>query len=225
MRQGFYYDLLNKLPGHRCIEVMERAHGLPPPYSIAPEIAYTPKPYHQDLSNITLYDPSALSSAIDGAGWARFQQKMLDRFGTDGGRIYLVTHDPSVASTPPFAEGTATIGVTSLFEYADMMASCRAWIGSEAGGQLLAAAVRGEHDVFDTAARPEIVCLMAPNTYNSKSYCARGVEYRTSVFAAGGDYLEPTEVPQARYEFECRRNVQTKLEQWRLAKRTMSATA
>lgn len=217
INQGRFYDVANRLP-IGCIEAMERTHNLPPPYSMAPDICYTPKPHPHDLSNVTLYDPSALSSTIAPEGWSRFQQKMMDRFGGDGGRIYLVTHDTSVVRTPPFMEGTATIGVNSVFEYCDMLAACRAWIGSEAGGQALAAAVRGNHDVYDLQARPEIVCLIAPNTFNSRSYTFRGVDYRASIFAAGGDYLEPTETPQGRYEFDCRVNVQNKLREWREAK-------
>lgn len=212
--QGRFYDVANRLP-IGCIEAMERTHDLPPPYSIAPEIHYQPKPYHQDLSKITLYDPAALSSAVDGHGWARFQQKMQDRFG---GNIYLVTHDPSVASVPPFAEGTATLGVNSLYEYVDMLATCRAWIGSESGAQALAAAVRGNHDVYDMEARPEIVCLIAPNTFNSRSYTFRGVDYRVSKFAAGDDYLEPVEVPYDRYNYSCRAGVTAKRDAWREAK-------
>ena len=46
--------------------------------------------------------------------------------------------------------------VTSIYEYMDLLHACRAWVGSEAGGQSLAAAARGEHDAYEDGIRPDI---------------------------------------------------------------------
>lgn len=214
-RQGAFYDQINRLPLGCAIEGMERAHGLPPPYSMAPKVYYVPKPYPYDLSNVVVMDMHSLSSAIDSTGWARFHTKMVDRFGP----ISLLTFPPSVVRNPiEQPPGVPTYGVDSIYTYCDILSNCRAWVGSEAGGQALAAAIRGEADVFDLARRPEIVCLMAPNTFNSRAFCFRGVDYHTSKFAAGDDYLEPVEVPYHRYHEACRMNIEGMRSIWRQSK-------
>jgi hypothetical protein len=212
---GAFYDMLNDYPEGANLEVMERVHGLPPPYSTAPKIYYKPKPFHVDLENRVLWDFSALSSTIADNGWLRFMQKMQDRFGRDA-EICALTFDSSVGGRrqmPSPIEPT-TFHVGSIYQYVDMLASCRAWVGSEAGGQALAAAVRGEHSVWEYDARPEIVSLMTVGTRNSAAFCYRGVNYRSSLFADGDDYLDPVEVPYHRYEQTCKINGKAIFDAW-----------
>lgn len=215
VKQGKFYDTVNTLP-HGCSnEAMERAHGMPPPYSRSPKIYYKPRPYLHDLSSITLLDMHALSSSIDGQlGWAPFHQKMVDRFGA---RIAVLRFPPHLVRSIPQPEGVQSFLVSSIFQYVDMLAACRAFIGSEAGGQALAAAVRGEPDVFDRTARPEIVCLMASNTYNSKAFCFRGVDYHVSKWHGGADWLDPVEVAHYRYHETCSVTVMQKRAEYRQA--------
>lgn len=209
--QGRAYDILNRLPLGSAIEGFERAHGFGPPYSLAPETHYKPKPCATDMSNVTLFDMHSLSSAIHEIGWARFHQKMTDRFGP----LSLVTLPTTIA--PPIEQpaGVECYGANSIFEYFDMLCACKAWCGSEAGGQALAAAARGEHRVFEVGVRPEVVSLMAPNTFNSRAFCFAGVDYRTSKYAAGEDYLEPVEVPYYRYHEVCKTNITSMRKAWR----------
>lgn len=213
--QGRLYDMLNKFPLGSNIEVVERVHGFGPPYNISPRLYYKPQPYHADLSSVILMDMHALSSAIAPAGWHAFHQKVVDRFG--GENIHGLTFPASVVAPLPLPPGARTLGVNSIFEYVDMLAACRAWIGSEAGGQALAAAVRGEHDVYELDARPEIVSLMTVGTFNSRAFCFRGVDYRTSMFSHGSDYLDPVEVPYHRYAEICRVNIAAKRDGWKAA--------
>lgn len=214
-RQGLFYDTVNRLPLGSAIEAMERAHGLPPPYGLAPKVYYTPKPPRVDVAHMVLLDMHSLSSAIHEVGWMKFLQKMNDRFGA----VTIVTLPESVVRVPlDQPEGTPSIGITSLYEYCDVLANCRAWLGSEAGAHVLAAAVRGEHDVRVAWARPDIVCLMAPNTFNSRGYCFAGVDYRVSKLAAGDDYLEPVEVPLHRYHEAARGNTLGMRDRWRLSR-------
>src|ERR1700678_4519099 len=57
--QGKAYELTNALPGHPGIQAVERANGLPPPYSLAPRIYYTPKKPPVDVSDVVLVDYSS----------------------------------------------------------------------------------------------------------------------------------------------------------------------
>jgi len=220
--QGAFYDELQKYPEGANLEVMERVHGLPPPYSIAPEMHYTPQPYHQDLSNVVLWDWTALSSTITDNGWKRFMEKMAEALGvvSEGGPdIVICKHLAEVGGMRqlPLAVEAAAIGIRSIYQYVDMLAGCRAWVGSEAGGQALAAAVRGPHDVWDYEARPEIVSLMAVGTRNSLAFCYRGVKYRTSRECAGEDYLNPAEVQMHRYHVSAKMVSIARLSSWREA--------
>ena len=218
VHQGAFFDELQKYPLGANLEVMERVHGLPPPYSISPRIYYEPQPFYTDLSNTVLWDYSALSSTIHDDGWDAFMTKMRDRFA--GREIVLVQQLAEVGGRRniPLPGAIPTIAVRSIYQYVDMLASCYAWVGSEAGGQALAAAVRGPHDVWDYDARPEVVSLMTVGTFNSRAFCYRGVDYRTSRLSAGLDYLEPAEVPLHRYHVTCRTNGNKLMEEWRFAR-------
>lgn len=211
-RQGRFYDVANKFP-IGSIEAMERAHDLLPPYSLAPKIYYAPKPFKVDLRECVLVDLSAISSTIGTQGVSDTMTKMNDRF--PGRQFYQVIFPEGVNRNRPPLDGPA-IQMNSIYEYVDAIASCYAWVGSEAGGQALAAAVRGEHDVYDLERRPEIVSVISPRTYNSRGYTFRGVDYRVTQdhSNAGTDYWSPHEVPYERYQLLCRRSVEQARAEW-----------
>lgn len=201
-RQGLFYEIANRLPGYRSIEAVERAHALPPPYNMAPKIYYDYQPAFMDLSQTILVDFSAVSSKIGQRGLQECMKMMTGRFRN---LPYLqILHPKHVAlhNTPLVGSGYQ---VSSIFEYLDLLHACRAWIGSEAGGQSLASAVRGEHEVYDEDARPEIVCTITPPTFNSRAYCYRNVDYRvTSDTDTSRDYWDVLEVKTLMYENACK---------------------
>lgn len=205
VRQGLFYEVANRLPGHRAIEAMERAHGLPPPYSLAPWVNYTPKKYHIDLSGAILIDFSAVSSKISDQGIGEHLRAMKGRY-RNAPFVQLIP--PKFASLHPpqiRCESIQLPSEGSIYAYFDALASCRAWVGSEAGGQSFAAAVRGEYDVYDLDARPEIVCVMTPQTENDGGYTYRTTEYRTTVFGQdrSTDYHWPIEMANHVYNIRC----------------------
>jgi hypothetical protein len=200
VRQGLFYEIANRYP-LGSIEAMERAHGLPPPYGLAPKLYYAPKPFHIDLSNTILVDFSAVSSSIGTEG-------ILDAIRFARGKfrnapmlqVFFKSH---VATEPPRI-AMDSYQVQSLREYIDMIAAARGWIGSEAGGQALASAVR-QADVYDLGARPEVLVTACPPTFNSRGYTFRTNDYRvTSHGDIPGDYFDPTEVKQYVYELRSR---------------------
>lgn len=200
-RQGLYYEIANRLPGYRSIEAMERAHALPPPYNMAPKLYYKPKPFHVDLGHIILVDFSAVSSKIGNRGLQECIKMMSGKFKNP--HFLQIVHAKHVAINTPVLFGNQ-YQVGSIYEYLDMLHSCKGWIGSEAGGQSLASAVRGEHDVYDEDARPEIVCTITPPTFNSKGYTFRNVEYRVTCDTdTSRDYWSPHEIETRKYEVMC----------------------
>lgn len=216
--QGRFYDVANRFP-IGSIEAMERAHGLLPPYSLAPRIYYKPEPFRINLEQCVLVDFSAISSTITPQGMSDMLTKMNDRF--PGKQFYMVTFPDGVSRKDNVMEGPS-IQMNSIYEYVDAMASCYAWVGSEAGGQALAAAVRGEHDVYDLVAKPEIICAINKMTYNSRGYTFRGVDYRL-VTPEGPDYFTPSEVAFERYNLMCRRTVEDARNEWNKAREDKAA--
>jgi len=201
VRQGLFYEVANRFP-LGSIEAMERAHGLPPPYSLAPIVNYTPKPFPINLSEVVLIDFSSVSSKIADQGITEFLTKMQEKYR--GARFIQLLMPKWASLSAPRVSGES-IAINNVFEYIDALAACRAWVGSEAGGQSLAAAVRGEHDVFDLHARPELTVLATPKTFNSRGYTYRGVDYRVSRFAqdTDSDWWNPGELQTHRYELQC----------------------
>lgn len=203
VRQGLFYELANRMP-LGSIAAMERAHGLPPPYSIAPIVNYEPKPFHTDLSDRVLFDFSSVSSHIDDRGIQEFIQHMYDKYGQRPPFTQLLM--PKFALTNPNRIASEeTLQIDSVYEYLDALASCRGWFGSEAGGQSLAAAVRGEHDVYDLQRKPTLTVLATPKTFNSRGYTYQGIDYRVSQFTRDkdSDWWRPHELDVHRYELQC----------------------
>ncbi len=193
--QGRFYMTANRYP-IGAIEAMERAHGLPPPYSLAPKIYYTPRQM-PDLSRFVLCDFNAISSRIGPDGLRGFTDRMQRRFPN---KQFLLVRFPETIAVPVTEAKGPTITVADAATYLDALHACHAWIGVEAGGQALAAAVRGEHDIYDLDARLPCVAMMSPKTFNSRGYTFRGVEYHVTNFSIHpGDYWEPAEVPYQEY--------------------------
>lgn len=203
-RQGLFYEVANRYP-IGCIEAMERAHGLPGPFSIAPWVNYEPKPFRLDtldLSKSVLVDFSAVSSSIAEQGIGEFLRAMKGRFRN---APFVQIIPPKHASLHPPQVSLPSVEVSGISEYFDALASCRAWIGSEAGGQAYAAAVRGEHDVYDMDARPEIVVCCTQKTLASRGYTYRGTDYRPTIFGQDktGDYFFPSEMTTHNNDLRC----------------------
>lgn len=204
-RQGLFYEVANRFP-IGSIEAIERAHGLPPPYGIAPYIAYQPKKFRIDLSEIVLVDFSAISSTIGDKGILEALRVMKGRFRN---AQFVQILPPKWVNPHPSRIALDSIQSNSIYDTLDMMGSARAVVCSEAGSQSLAAAVRGEHDVYDLEARPEIVVTSTPKTFNSRGYTYRGVDYRVTCTGTPpgpddhADYFFPHEITQHVYEIHC----------------------
>jgi hypothetical protein len=199
--QGKAYEIANRLGGHRGIEAVERANGLPPPYSMAPRIYYEPKPPAIDVSDTVLVDYSAVSSKITRKDLEEEMRMMSGRFRNPK---YLQLLSPSWISINQEVLVDGVYLCSTIFEKMDFLAACRAIVCSEAGTQMLAAAVRGEHPVEDDDARPEIISKIVPQTFNSGMYRFRGVDYRlTSPQGDGQAYWHPHENENYQYHNQC----------------------
>lgn len=200
VRQGLFYEIANRLPGYRSIEAMERAHGLQGPYHMAPHINYEPQPTKIDVSDTVLVDFSAVSSKIHRDRIREAMKMMSGRFRNPN--FLQILHPPWVVLNQERWIESA-YAATSIYEYLDLLASCKAWVGSESGGQALASAIRGEHDVYDMDARPEIVVTSTRQTFNSRGYTFRNVDYRATANDGQNDYHSPLEIETHKYNVMC----------------------
>ncbi len=201
VRQGLFYELANRHP-HSSIEAMERAHGLPPPYSIAPWCSYEPKGFHIDLSESVLVDFSAVSSKLADTGIEQFLRAMKGKFR---GAPFVQMLLPKRVSLHAPRITCDTIAVESLRQSLDMMAHARGYVGSEAGGQSLAAIARGEHPYWHWDARPEISILISPATHNDMGYVYATSDYRATNFTQDrdADWHFPPEMAAHVYALRC----------------------
>lgn len=213
VRQGHFYDIANRLSGYRSIEAMERAHGLPPNpltghYGLAPKLCgvgydgrkyYQPKPTKLALDRVVLMDFSAVSSKLSREAIQEAIRMARSKFKEPP--FLQVLHPPWIVVNQERLIDSVQL-VTSIYEYIDMLAACRGWIGSEAGGQSLAAAVRGEHDVYEDGGL-EIVVTSTRQTFNSRGYTYRNVDYRTTASDGQPDFWAPLEVKTMQYVTSC----------------------
>lgn len=201
VHQGLIYEIANRLPGARGIEAVERAHGLPPPYSMAPKVYYEPKPPPIDVSDTVLVDFSAVSSKVARERIGEHLRMAAGRFKNPA--FLQLIHPPWVVLNQERYLDAAYL-VPSIYDYLDLLHACRAWIGSEAGGQSLAAAVRGEHDAYEDGVRPEIMVCTTRQTYNSRLYAYRNADYHVTCDDGREDFWTPTEVAVHKYENSCK---------------------
>lgn len=199
VRQGLFYEVANRYP-FGSIEAMERAHGLPPPYSMAPYANYEPAGTPHKLAGCVLVDFSAVSSHIEDRAIVEFFAKMQEKY--IGAQFVQVIFPKGVSLIPPRVANLPCVQANSVFEYLDMLHAARGWIGGEAGGQALAAVARGEHRVTDLGVKPEISVLITPKTFNSQGYRFAGADYRVTNFGRDrdADFWTPTEIATHNYE-------------------------
>lgn len=149
----------------------EAAHGLDP-VSRFPKIYYTPN-VRPEFSNTVVVDLSSIALRPSGESARRFvemifkwyEYKVQDAVQVQFGKL------GDVIRTDHRIPGLAPLAVGSLFEYCDILSSCRALVTVLSGAHALAVATRGE------GARPTIHCWCPREAYNRRVYVFDSVEY------------------------------------------------
>jgi hypothetical protein len=152
------------------IERIECAHSLEPANRI-PKVYYEPKP-RPELSDAVIVDVGSTSVAVPSATLADYLDYVFANYGYRNEEAFQVRFNSKVA-----AQNTDPIGslqpltIRSIFEYCDVIASCRAFVTVHSGAQTLAVALRGNQT------RPFINCFCTVQQYNSRTYLWDNVEY------------------------------------------------
>jgi hypothetical protein len=151
------------------MERIETAHGLEPANRY-PKIYYKPIP-RPELSDAVIVDVDATAFKTPPALIADYLDYLVANYHYRREELLQAQFVHKVARNTHRIAGLATLKIASIFEYCDIIASCRALVTVHSGGQTLAVAVRGNK------ARPLIHCFCTPTQFNSRNYIWDGVEY------------------------------------------------
>jgi hypothetical protein len=152
------------------IERIERAHGLEPANRL-PKIYCKPNP-RPELSNAVIVDVGSTSVAAPPATIADYLDYVFANYGYKADETFQVRFNGKVAACNAHRIGDfQPLTVGSIFEYCDVIASCRALVTVHSGAQTLAVALRRNQ------ARPFINCFCTIQQFNSRTYIWDNVDY------------------------------------------------
>jgi hypothetical protein len=152
------------------IERIECAHSLEPANRL-PKVYYEPKP-RAELSDAVIVDVGSTAVAAPPAALADYLDYVFANYGYRSDEALQVRFTSKVAAKNTYRiERLEPLTIGSIFEYCDVIASCRAFVTVHSGAQTLAAALRSNHT------RPFINCFCTIQQYNSRTYLWDNVEY------------------------------------------------
>ena len=151
------------------VEAMEALHGFTPVHKY-PKIYYEPNK-RPDAKNEIFADPTSISQNITPEAFDEFARHICNARGYELSEIVVLSSKYSGKKGATALAGNRRYVVRDIFEYADLIFSCRLFITSESGGAILASAIRGE------AKSPEIMTLFATNGMNDRLFQFPNVRY------------------------------------------------
>lgn len=143
---------------------IELAHQFLNPYSRFPEIYYRPR-IIKELRNTILYDLTSISAIYSDFYLQRSFSRLLEPyFNMDQKQIVFQHIENRKNHSDHFYQ------INSIYEYCDVIASCKAFICLHSGGSVLAAAIKQDLPI------PEVHCLLSRNI-NYNSFLFDGIQY------------------------------------------------
>lgn len=130
------------------VAAMAALHGLPIKPFLGPKVLHYEPKIRADLANVVLADPTSSSQAVPAGvfhGFAEYVCRDL-RCSVDD-VVLLQSQHPGIHGRDTLA-GNQVYFAEDIFEWVDAIASCRAFLCTEAGGQTIGAAVRRDRRTF-----------------------------------------------------------------------------
>jgi hypothetical protein len=162
------------------VEAMEVLHGFPPTHRF-PQIHYQPKP-RPDVSETIFADPTAITQTITAGTFEQFIDHVCRARRYRKEDIVVLTSKHAGARGGDALARNKRYVVNDIFEYADIIASCRLFLTSESGGAILASAIRGDQPA------PEVMSLFTTEGVNDRLYQFPNVRYCVAS-KPKGDYI------------------------------------
>lgn len=162
------------------VEAMEALHGFKPTHKLA-KIYYQPK-WRPRLANTIFADPTSITQAISPEVFGLFIDHLCRARDINRSSIVLLKSKYSGPHGAQALSGNPVREVSDIFEYCDLIASCRLFITSESGGAILGSAIRGVDP------RPEVFSLFTTFAFNDRLFQFPNVRYCVTGKMTG-DYL------------------------------------
>jgi hypothetical protein len=164
------------------ITAVERGHGFEP-HNVKPRVYYQPT-FRRDAAHLVLADPTSITQALSPETFQDFTRHVCRWSGYDIGGVTVIESAHRGEHGREALPSNPRIEAANIYEYADLLYSCKAFLTTESGGMSLASALRdrGTH------------ALVCAHTWNDSVWRWPNVEYRVTG-KMGSDYLqydEPT---------------------------------
>lgn len=151
------------------VEAMEALHGFKPVHKF-PKVYYQPK-WRPEFIETIFADPSSISRPISPEIFISFIDYLCMARGVDRRSIVLLKSNYAGAHGSQTLIENDTYNVADIFEYCDLIASCRLFITAESGGAILGSALRGGE------VRPEIFSLYTTVGFNDGLFLFPNVRF------------------------------------------------
>jgi hypothetical protein len=158
-----------QIESRTLVEAMEALHGFRPTHKLA-KIYYKPK-WRPEFVNTIFADPSSISQAISPEVFGLFIAHLCRARDINRRSIVILKSKYSGQHGAQALSGNPVREVSDIFEYCDLIASCRLFITAESGGSILGSAIRGGDP------RPEIISLFTTYACNDRLFQFPNVRY------------------------------------------------
>lgn len=164
-----YKWIWGQVEARTLVEAMEALHGFKPAHQF-PKVYYQPK-RRPEFAETIFSDPSSISRSISPEAFSSFVDHLCRVRDIDRQSIVLLKSNYAGPNGAQTLVGNATYNVADIFEYCDLIASCRLFITSESGGAILASALRGGEET------PEIFSLYTTIGFNDRLFVFPNIRY------------------------------------------------
>jgi hypothetical protein len=151
------------------VEAMEALHGFKPTHKL-PKIYYQPK-WRPEVMETIFADPSSISQPISPEIFSSFIDHLCRARDIDRRAIVLLKSNYAGSHGSQTLAENAIYNVADIFEYCDLVASCRLFLTAEGGGAILGSTLRGGE------ATPEIFSLFTTQNFNDRLFQFPNVRY------------------------------------------------
>jgi hypothetical protein len=165
------------------VEAMEAMHGFESTHTF-PKIYYQPR-WRAEFKDAMLVDPTSISQRMRPEVFDAFVNHVCRARGYDRKNFIVLTSKYSGMQGQQALSANQRHEVQDIFEYADLIASCRLFITSESGGAILASALRTSDPT------PEIFSLFTSQGFNDRLFQFPNVRYCVTGQLTDDYYVHP----------------------------------
>jgi hypothetical protein len=154
------------------IMAVEAMHGLFPTNE-TPRIYYQPK-FREEFAGLVFADSRCHSTPLPSAAFTKFVQHSGELYGFDPAEVIVLESKYSGRAGEDACPGQPRIEINNLEDYADLIFSCRFFLGVDSGSAALASAVKG------SSFYPEVAVLQSNPQHSGRQWTWSNLQYHTT---------------------------------------------